>query len=69
MLEENYLEQHKETGGGNLYYIDYKHIVLISAFCVVGDCPTPPTISEKKRSKVMEMFFFIDDSIHQSVFA
>ena len=25
MLEENYLEQHKETGGGNLYYIDYKH--------------------------------------------
>ena len=67
MVEENYLEQYKETGGGNLYYIDYKRKVLISAFCVVGDCPTSTTITEKKRSKVVEMFF-IDESIHQSFF-
>ena len=66
MLEGNYLEQHKETAGGNLYYIDCKHKVFISAFCVVGDCQTPPT-TEKKRSKELEMFL-INHNIHQSFF-
>ena len=39
------IEQHKETAGGNLYYIDYKHKASISAFCVFGTCPTPPTVT------------------------
>ena len=47
MIEGNYLKQHKEAAGGK-YYIDYKHKALISAFCVVGNSPTPPTITEEK---------------------
>ena len=45
MIEGNYLEQHKETAGANLYYIDY---TLISAFCIIGNCPTLPAMTEKK---------------------
>ena len=44
----DYLEKHKETADGNLYYIDYKQNVLISAFCVAENCLKPPTITEKK---------------------
>ena len=47
MIEENYLEQHKEEADRNLYYIDYKCEALVSAFCIVGNCPTPPTMTEK----------------------
>ena len=35
MIEGNYLKQHEETAGGNLYYTDYKRQALISAFCIV----------------------------------
>ena len=56
VVEGNYLKQYKETASGNLHYIDYKHRALISAFCVVGNCPTPPTITEKKQGKKVEMF-------------
>ena len=56
MVVGNYREQHKETAGGNLYYIDYKCNALISAFCIAGNCPIPPTITEKKQSKKVEMF-------------
>ena len=38
MIEGNYLEQHKEAVGGDLYHIDYKHKVLLSTFCVIGNC-------------------------------
>ena len=48
MIEGNYLKQRKEATGGNLYYIDYKYKTLISAFCIIGNCPTTPTITEKK---------------------
>ena len=65
MVEGNDLEQHKETAGGNLYYIDYKCKALISAFCIVENCPTAPRITEKKRSKEVEMFL-IDHDMHQS---
>ena len=37
MIEGNYLEQHKEVAGGNLYYVDYK----CKAFCVAGDSNSP----------------------------
>ena len=61
MIEGNYLEQHKEAAGGNLYYIDYKSKALISAFCVVENYSTPPTITEKKGSKEVEMFLINHD--------
>ena len=48
MIEGNYLKQHKETAGGNLYYIDCKRKALVSGFCVVGNYPTPPTITEEE---------------------
>ena len=51
MVQRNYLKQHKETAGGNLYYIDYKSKALISEFCIVGNCPTPTTITNKKWSR------------------
>ena len=44
MPERNYLKQNKEDVGGNLYYIDYKCKALIFAFCIVGNCPTPPIL-------------------------
>ena len=66
MVEENYLEQRKKTAGGILYYIDYKCKTLISAFCVIVNCPTPPTITKKKRSKEVEMFF-VNHDMHQSL--
>ena len=66
MVERNDLEQHKETAGGNSYYIDYKRKALISAFCIVENFPTPPIITEKKRSKEVEIFL-IDHDMHQSL--
>ena len=48
MMEGNYLDQHKEAAGGSLCYINYKRKAFISAFCVVENCPAPPTITEEK---------------------
>ena len=62
MVEENYLEKHKETAGGNLYYTDYKFKALISAFCVTGNYPTLQ-ITEKKRGKEVEMFLIDYESL------
>ena len=60
------IEQHKETAARNLKYIDYKCKALIYAFCVVGNCLTPPTVTERKWSKVVEMFL-INHDMHQSL--
>ena len=50
VVEGNYLEVFTETSDGNVYYVDVKHKAVISAFCVVGNCPTPPTVKDR-RSK------------------
>ena len=34
---------------------------LISAFCVVENCPTPPIITEQKWSKEVKMFLINHD--------
>ena len=52
------LSRHKEIAGGNLYYIDY---TLISAFCVIGNCPTLSIITEKKWRKEVERFLIDHD--------
>ena len=66
MVEGNYLKLHKETAGGNLYYIDYKLKTLISAFYVFGNCPTQLAKTENKRSKEVEIFL-IDHDMRQNL--
>ena len=61
IIEGNYLEQHKEAADGSLYYIDCKSKASVSAFCIVGNYLTPPTITEKKWSKEMEMVLINQD--------
>ena len=53
----NNLDIHKETSNGTLYYVHTKRQAIISAFCVVGNCPTPTTTTMKKRGNEMEMYF------------
>ena len=58
VAERNYLEVYKEISDGNLYHSD--------TFCVAGNCPTPPTMTVKKRDKDVDMF--IDDHyMHQAL--
>ena len=64
MVEGNYLEVHKEQASGVSYYVDYKKKALISAFCVVGNCPSLPTSTEKRKGKMMEMFM-VNNDMHQ----
>ena len=64
VVEGNYLEIHKEVGDGTLYYVDTKRKALISAFCVVGNCPTLPTLTVKRRGKNVDMFLVSHD-VHQ----
>ena len=47
--------------------MDYKLKAVISAFCIVGNCPTPPAVTKKVQSKEVGMFL-IDHDMHQSLF-
>ena len=49
-----------------LCYVDQKREAIISAFCVVGNCPTPTTMTVKKHGKDVEMLL-IDNDMHQSL--
>ena len=60
----HYLEVHKETTNGTLYYVNTKKEALISAFCVVGNCPLPTSVTVKKNKKDVEMFLIVND-LHQ----
>ena len=51
VVEGNYLEVFKERSNGSLYYVDVKQKAIVSAFYVVGNCPTLPTVTEKKCEK------------------
>ena len=64
VVEGNYLEVFKELSDGSLYYVDAKQKAIVSAFCVVGNCSTLPTVTEKKRGKNLEMFL-VDYDMHQ----
>ena len=63
VVEGPYLEIYKETNDGTLYYIDNTRKALISAFCVVGNCPELPSTQLKKRGKNVEMFI-VNHDIH-----
>ena len=66
VVKGNYLEVFKEIHDGHLYYLDTKRKALISAYCVVGNCPTPPTATVKKQRKNVEMFI-VDHDLHQAL--
>ena len=51
VVEGNYLEVFKECSDGSLYYVDVKQKAIVSGFCVVGNCPTLPTVTKKKYGK------------------
>ena len=56
----------KEIHDGHLYYLDTKRKALISAYCVVGNCPTPPTATVKKQGKIVELFI-VDHDLYQTL--
>ena len=64
VVEGNYLEVFKECSDGSLYYVDVKQKAIVSAFCVVGNSPTLPTVTEKKCGKNLEMLL-VDYDMHQ----
>ena len=66
VVKGNYLEVFKEIHDGHLYYLDTKRKALISAYCVVRNCPTPPTTTVKKQGKNVEMFI-VDHDPHQAL--
>ena len=49
VVEGNYLEVHREVPNGKTYYLDTRKKALISAYCVVGNCPQLPHVTGKKR--------------------
>ena len=66
VVEGNYLEVFKEIHDSHLYYLDTKRKAMISAYCVVGNCPTPLTTTVKKQGKNVEMFI-VDHDLHQAL--
>ena len=66
VVKGNYLEMHKDLTDGTLYYVDETRQAIISAFCVVGNCPEPPHTSGQRRGKTIEMYF-INTDLHQAL--
>ena len=64
VVEGNYLEVFKECSDCSLYHVDVKQKAIVSAFCVIENCSTLPTVTEKKCGKNIEMFL-IDYGMHQ----
>ena len=67
VVEGHDLEIYNENNDGTLYYIDNTRKALISAFCVVGNCPELPSTQQKKRGKNVEMFI-VDHDIHKALY-
>ena len=66
VIEGHYLEVFKETSDGVLYYIDFQRKAMISAFCIVGNCPDLPSENHKRRGKDTIMFT-VDHDMHQAL--
>ena len=66
VIEGNYLDLHKEQKNSDLYYVvDYRKEAMISAFAVIGNCPMPEIINEKKNGKLVAMYV-ISSNIDQA---
>ena len=67
VVRGNYLEVQKEINDGStLYYVDETRQAMVSAFCVVGNCPEPIQTSGKRRGKTVEMYI-INADLHQAL--
>ena len=66
VIEGHYLELHKANNDGDLYYLDTDRTAIVSAYCVVGNCPPPEILLEKRRGKQQEMFL-INQTLHQAL--
>ena len=66
VIEGNYLELHKQQKDSDLHYVDYHKTAMILAFTVIGNCPMPEIINEKKNRKLVAMYVISSD-IHQTL--
>ena len=48
VVEGHYLEMHKTNNDGDIYYLDEDRAAIVSAYCVVGNCPLPETYVAEK---------------------
>ena len=65
VIEGNYFEIHKSNTGCDIYYLDTKR-ALISSFCVVGSCPPPEVLLQKRKGK--EQMYKINSNLHHVSF-
>ena len=65
VIEGNYFEIHKSNTDCDIYYLDTK-IALISSFCVVGSCPPPEIIVQKRKGREQQMYK-INSNLHQAL--
>ena len=65
VVEGHYLEIHKNIDDG-VYYLDVSKTALISGFSVVGTCPEPTIVQQRRKGKVTDMFL-IEPHLHQGL--
>ena len=51
VMKRNYLELFRESKDSDIYYIEEKKVVLISAYFIAGICPELKPCQEKRRGK------------------
>ena len=66
VVEGHYLEVHKATNDGDIYFLDDSKTAIISSFSVVGNCPLPETVKMKRRRKEQDMYL-INLDLHQGL--
>ena len=50
-----------------IYCFNESKTAIVSAFLVVGNCPPPETVSQKRHGKQQEMFF-VDHNLDQGLY-
>ena len=66
IVEDHYLEIHKETNNSSLYFLDNARKAIKSAFSIVGNCPELPKTPQMKKGKVAGMLI-VDHNMHQAL--
>ena len=57
VVEGHYLEILRNNNDGDICYLDESMTAIVSAFSVVGNCPPPETVTQKRHGKQQEMYF------------
>ena len=66
VVEGHYLEMHKTNNDGDIYFLDEDRTAIVSAYCVVGNCPPPETMLQKRCGRQQDMFL-ITHNLHQAL--